>query len=332
MAGIIVSEGSGEVNALYGNVQTPITSFLIKRAEALEQESIASKIFKKRASTHWAEGYRSLVAMDDFEPTPENGAYPTNDFGEGFDQSILNYTWKSQFAISQELIEDGNIINLTKRPENFMTAYYRTQERFFAKMLGSALQGATEMKVKAQAFNAKSADGKAFFSNAHKGKKSGTKLCNAYKNAFSEEVLGEMATRMQNMEGDNGETLALTPDTIIIPNIASLKKLVFGVIGSEREPGTANNTYNYQAGSWTVYVWPYLNQFIGSMAEPFILMDSSYCDTADVAVWQERVPLTVRSTLDDNDANVWKGRARFGGGFVDFRGMMAGGLSTGDEL
>lgn len=332
MAGIIVSEGSGEVNALYGNVQAPIASFLTKRAEALEAASVGEKIFKLRKSTHWAEGYHSLTAMDDFEPTPENGAYPVDDFAEGYNQVIQNYTWKKQFAISQELVEDGNIINLTRQPEIFMTAYYRTRERFLANLLGSALQAKSAAKIKGQEFSTKGADGKVFFSNAHKGKKSGNTLSNAFKDAFSKDVLGEMATRMQNMEGDSGETLALCPDTIIIPNIASLKDTVFGVIGSEREPGTANNTYNYQAGSWTVLIWPYLNQFIGDLAAPFILMDSHYCDVGDVAILQDRVPLTVRSTLDQNDANVWKGRSRFGAGFVDFRGMMAGGLETGDSL
>ena len=61
-------------------------------------------------------------------------------------------------------------------------------------------------------------------------------------------------------------------------------------------------------------------------------MDSNYMDEADVAIWQERVPLTVKSVVDENDANRWKGRARFAGGFVDFRGMLAGGLAAGGTL
>ena len=36
-------------------------------------------------------------------------------------------------------------------------------------------------------------------------------------------ALTAAATRMQNMKGDNGETLGLVPDTIIIPNDADLK-------------------------------------------------------------------------------------------------------------
>ena len=36
--------------------------------------------------------------------------------------------------------------------------------------------------------------------------------------------------------------------------------------------------------------------------------------------------------LTDNDVYRWKGRARYTGGFVDFRGLMAGGISGGTAI
>ena len=114
--------------------------------------------------------------------------------------------------------------------------------------------------------------------------------------------------------------------------MTSLKKTAFAVLHSEKEPGSENKYFNYLYGNLDVVIWPYLNHFITPGSEPWILMDSSYMEQVDCAVWLDRTPLEVKSVVDENDANRWKGRSRFGGGFVDFRGMMAGGVSHGAAL
>lgn len=330
--GIIISENSHLNDPLFGKWQAPIASFLEKRAEAIDQGSVAKKIFREVNSTHFAESYGGMTAMGDFSPSAENGAYPVTDFQVGHMKTIQNYTWKNSFTISRELIDDGNLIELKKRPAAFMTAFDRTVERFYARMLGNALQGKTSFALDGIDFDTTSADGVCVFSNAHKGKVSKRTLVNAYKDEFSAEMLGKAATAMQNMKDDDDNTLGLVPDTIIIPNIEGIKAAVWAAVGSEKIPGSSNNDYNYQFGNWNVIIWPYLNDFIGSLTAPWIIMDSKYCQECDVAIKQEREPLTVTSVIDDNDANRWKGRARFGGGFVDFRGMLAGGLAAGGNL
>lgn len=332
MAGIIVSEASARNDMLYGKWQAPITSFLEKRLEQVDRESLASKIFRKVNSTHWAESFGSLTAIGDFKPSPENGKYPISDFEQGYSKILKNYTWKNSFAISREMLEDVNLINLKKQPAGFLTSYERTRERFFANLLGSALQGLTVAKVGDEEFDVTGADGATVFATDHVGKVSKKNISNAFSDAFSADALGEAMTRMQNIKGDNDETLALSPDTLVIPNLTGLKKDIFAVIGSEKEPGTGNNDFNYLFGNLNVIVWPYLNDFIAPGSEPWILMDSKYMEQVDCAVWLDRVPLTINSVVDENDANRWKGRARFGGGFVDFRGMMAGGVAHGEAL
>ena len=45
------------------------------------------------------------------------------------------------------------------------------------------------------------------------------------------------------------------------------------------------------------------------------------------------MPLEVKSIIDtNNDNNVWQGRARFGAGFVDWRFVAVGNMSTGTDL
>ena len=156
---------------------------------------------------------------------------------------------------------------------------------------------------------------------------------NLFSDAFSVDALGRMETRMHLFKGDNGEILDVAPDTILIPEDADLKKAVFAAIGADKDPVTANNAFNYQYGRWTVIVWSYLNQFLSSGKAPWVLMDSKYNQTYGGAVWNDRIQLSVRSTVDENtDANVWRGRSRFNATFNDWRFAAVGGVTGGTTL
>ena len=124
---------------------------------------------------------------------------------------------------------------------------------------------------------------------------------------------------MQDFTDDDGNLLNVAPDTIIIPNIGSLKRAVFAAVGSELDPETGNNAMNFQAGLWNVIVWPYLPKAIGNKPY-FMLMDSKFKDDYMCLPFLDRVALTVKSDIDPNtDANIWRGRARFAAGFNNWR-------------
>lgn len=333
MANFNLTEGSGKFAALYGKFEAPIVSCIEDTCEAWEQESMAGKIFRKAKSEHFAEGYTSTTAMDDWQPVGENGARPTNGFEEGYPKILANEVWKSMFSISRELVDDNQIGAMMQRAKKFTNAYYRTRERFFARLLGEAMQGKTSMTINGRAFDTTGADGQCVFSKMHKPKVKGAAQSNLYADAFSEDALFQAMTAMQNLKGDNGETLALCPDTIVIPNVAALKKSVMTVLATYNKPGSANNDVNPLFGNFNLLVWPYLNDFIGTTnTAPWILMDSRYNDEADCCVWQDRVDMEVSNKEGDNDEQQWTGYARFTGGYVDFRGIMACGISGGSTL
>ena len=335
MSGITVSIGSGVVDSIYGNVQVPIKSYLIKRAEAFEQNSVLTKLFREESSTHWAEGYGGETAMDGFEPVGEGGAYPTTDFREAFQQSIVNETWKQSFSVTQELVEDGKLGTMKQRANKLVTAYYRTREQFGRMLYAGALAG-TQMTFNGKVFNTAGADKKALFATDHPAKVKGAAQSNLYQGDFTAENLDAVETNMQNIKGDNGELLAIVPDTILIPNDAALKRKVFEVIGADKDPDTSNNGFNYQYGRWNVIADPYLTWALAKMKindKPWILLDSNFIQENDAAIFQNRIKLNIQSEIDkNNDNNRWKGRARFSGGFVDWRFAAAGGMSRGTEL
>ena len=332
MANITFTEGSGLQDSIFGKSQEPIKMFLEKRGEAFEQASVLPELYKMDTSRHWGEKFTTLTAMEGFQPVGENGEYPVDGMQEGYSKFLEHVTWKNSFSLSREIIDDSKLMDLKQKPAAFITSYYRTREKFGAALLGAAIKKQTSVNYGGQAFSTTGADGVCLFSKVHPAKVKGGNQTNLFADAFSNDALMAMETKMQDFRGDNGEVLDVAPTTILIPNDYALKKAVFAAIGADKDPATANNGYNYNFGRWNVIVWPYLNQFITAGTSPWVLLDKQYNDEHGSAVWLDRVKLEVRSELASNDANVWKGYARFVAGFNDWRGYAVGGVEGGTTL
>ncbi len=334
MANIILTEGSGTLNQLIGKIQVPLASYIDSTIESFERASVGLKIFTKRKSTNFAEGYGGATGLDDFSPVGEGGAYPLAGFADKKLKTLHNETWKQSVKITREMLDDshGNVERIIKQGGMLARSYHRTLDRFLANLLGTALTNGASFNSVAANFDTTSYDGKCVFSNAHTNQVNGAVQSNAYTDAFSVDVLGALVTAMQNFTDDKGNTLGLNPDTIIIPNDSRIKQAVFSAVGSDKLPGTSYNDLNYLAGNFHVMVWPELNKFMGTSNIPYIILDSAFNADADCAIFQEREPLEVSDKWDDNDSYILKGRARFTGGFADWRGMCAGGLTFGSSV
>lgn len=332
MAGIIFSEGSNVNDSIFGKSQEPIKMFLEKRAEAFEAKSILPEIFNMETSNHWAEKFTTMTAMDGFQPVGENGAYPVDGMQEGYSKVMEHMTWKDSFSLSREIIDDSKLMDLKNQPKGFITAYYRTREKFGAALFGAAIAKQSTLNFGGKVFSTAGADGQALFSKTHPSKIKGGSQSNLFADAFSDDALAAIEERMQGFKGDNGELLDVAPTTIIIPNDYKLKKAVFAALGSDKDPETANNGFNFLFGRYNVIIWSYLNQYLASGTSPWIVMSKTYNEDYGSAMWLDRVKLEVRSEIAENDANVWKGYSRFIAGFNDWRGFAVGGVSGGDQL
>ena len=332
MANITFTEGSGLNDSIFGKSQEPIKMFIEKRGEAFEQASMIKELFLMVSSNNWAEKYTTMTAMQGFQPVGENGNYPVDGMQEGFSKTIENMTWKDSFSLSREMIDDGKLMDLKKQPAAFTAGYYRTRERFGAALLAGAAGGSASVKFGDKAFSTIGADGKGLFAKDHPSKLGKKAQSNQFSDAFSNDALAAMESAMQDFRGDAGEVLDVVPQTILIPNDYKLKMDVFAAIGADKDPDTSNNGFNFNFGRWSVIIWPYLNEFLAAGLKPWILMDSRYNQENGCAIWQDRVKLEVRSELAGNDANLWKGYARFSAGFNDWRGFAIGGISGGTKL
>ena len=335
MAGITFSEASGLQDSIYGKSQAPIRMFLEKRGEAFEPQSMVKELFNGETSTHYGEKFTTMTAMEGFQPVGENGNYPVDNMQEGFNKTMEHMVWKNSFSLSREIVDDAKLMDLKRQPAAFIAGYYRTRERFGAALFGTAITGGTSTSFRGVSFATTTADNKCLFAKDHPSvlKTNKGTQSNQFADEFSVEALGAVETAMQDFRGDSNEILDVAPDTIVIPNDYKLKNAVFEAIGSDKDPSTSNNGFNYQYGRWTVIIWPYLNEFITKGTSPWILMDSRYNQEYGGAIWLDRKTLEVKSRIDEgNDANVWSGYARFTAGFNDWRFAAVGGVAGGTQL
>jgi phage major head subunit gpT-like protein len=313
------------MDSVFGKSQAPIAALIEQRVEQFEKNSQIKNIFKMKKSNRYADKYTSLTSGMGFAPVGEGGAYPDDDFQESYDKTLSAETWKDQFTVTKEAIEDDLMGAIQNKAKNFSFLHARSRENFAAHMLWGGIGTSIDhgLPGKTKPFVTTGADGVALFSTAHPSKTGRqANQTNLFANAFSVDALSYVQEKMFKFRDDDGNLLEIMPDTIVIGTSPMLFKAVVAAIGSELDPDTANNATNFQYGLWNVIRWPYLDLFAPSTAVAagaWFLMDSKANDVLDGAIFQDRVPLKVRSDLEGNDNNVWKGRARYGAGFVDWR-------------
>lgn len=334
MPNITFNIGSEVANsAVFGLSQAPIRALIENRAEAYEQNSMLEKIFNKQNSKHPVEKYTSMGTMNGPMPVGEGGAYPVDGMEEGFSKTLSPMVWRDKFIITREAMDDSKIIDLKQKPTQFTKGFYRVKEDFGGAMLGGAV-GNTSITYRGRKFDTTGADGKAFFAKDHPAAhKKGLVQSNLFAGEPTAANLGKLETRMQNFAGDGGEVLAVAPKTILIPNDAELKNQVLEAIGSDKDPKSGNNGFNYQVGRWNLIVWPYLNFLLKAGIKPWFLIDPDYNEEYNCAVLQQRVKMEITSGFDEGKINnVWHGYERYGIGFNDWRGFAVGGIDGGEAL
>ena len=329
MAGIVFSKGSGLNDSVYGASYEPIKMLIEKKAEAFEQRSFIPAFFVEEQSDKFGEKLASMTSMNGFKPVGEGGAFPVDNMQEGYSKFLEHETWKDEFTITREMIDDSNTLNMRAKPTAFTQGYYRTRERFAAALVAGAV--GTSITFGGKVFKTTCNDGCAQFSKVHTSKTgAAANQSNLFTNVFSAADLALAEAAMQGFKDDNGYVLDVIPDTIMIPNQGALKAAVFAAIGADKDPATSNNGFNFLFGRWNVIVNPYWTPAVGS---PWIVLSGRYNEDNVGAVWFDRMKLTVKAQEDPDTWNMaWKGMARFTAGFNDWRFAAMGGVADGTTL
>ena len=319
---MLFNKSSNLNDSVFGKSITPIQLAMIEEEQAYLKTTQLDKIYKMMTSNQFAISMTSMTAKGDMENVGEGGAYPFTSQQEGYKKAIYNEDeWKLAMVITETMVEDAELFDPVAFAKDFMLPYTRTREKFGATAFVGA--NATTVNFGGKAYDTTTADGVALFSTAHPSKTGKTGNQTNYFNAsFSYDNLMAVEEYMQKLTDDNGNLMNIQPDTIVIPNNARIKKLVFdAVFTSSGRPDTANHSANLNADRWNVVVWNQISNPANATGDVWYLIDSKR-NVIDGSLFVDRTPLTVRDWKDNNTGNlVFGGRARYTLGFNNWRAM-----------
>jgi len=329
--GKLINSYDGLMDSFMGKSLYPIYKIINDKGADYENKlSLLTNVFNEESSSNFAEKIVDEIGMGDYAPTIEGGVYNASDVQEGYSSFLEHTEWTNSLELTKTMMEDNKTSDIKRKAGLFAQSYHRTREDFKAAVLANGINATVTYKGKT--FKTICADGLSLFNIAHTSKTGETAVqTNRFTNTFTDDVLGEIMTRMQNVKDDRGNIIGISPDTIIIPNNHTLKKAVFAAIGAEKEPDTANNGFNYLFGTWRVICSPMLANYMG--ATEFILMDSQYNKDASGAVWYNRVNNEIETDIAEKTRNfLLFGRARWSAGFHDWRAFAIGGTAAGTTI
>jgi hypothetical protein len=135
-----------------------------------------------------------------------------------------------------------------------------------------------------------------------------------------QKAMHTLAVTMRNFKDENGDNMGFVADTLIIPcNRPALEAAAKIVCGTERAAGSNNNDINTQYGNWTLVVldgWE-------TEDDRFMVMSSDANESLLGNMFFNRVPLDIRSGIDDHTRNMyWNGYCRFGVGFATWKHIL----------
>lgn len=334
-------------NSAFNILQEPFKMMMTKSAEAFERQSIIPYLYVVQSMDTFQEEYRSKTSMDGFKPTEDMEVAGISSFEESYRMVMRTQTWTNSFVVSKQTMEDNQLQQINPDAMGFVKGYYRTRENYAVRMIGAALgEDYAEYKIKAsvQGLGSDTADGTIegtrvpYFKNNHKTVGGTYTQSNKFKTSAAltidgsdpeeeakiADLIGQIDSIMSTYKGDKGEIIPTDIDTIIIAEDFRLKDALQRALRSRYNERMGSNGVNLFYGKYELVVNPYLNQLaaFSENKKGILLVSRSKNRECLGAVWKDRVPLEIRSYIDnDTQANVWAGRARFGVTFGDFRAM-----------
>ena len=329
MANVIYSKMADKTDAMYGKFLHPIKMLIESESNACEKnESILKALFNIEKSNRYAETVIGESDFDVFRGTLEGAGAENDTVGQTFSKTITHHAFMKEFTITKEMADDSKIgisANISAGPKKLVRAYYKTRTKLACTALINGTK--TTAKFANTTLDLTTADGKPLFDGAHPystDKMKGKTQSNYFHGVIStaaalEEALGVAANHLRNFKDENGETMEYVADVLVIPsNRPKFEALCKKVVGSERTVGTNNNDINTQYGNWSIVVLP------GWLAESdqFMIMSSDANASLSGSMFYNRIPLDMRSWIDDHTRNlVFNGYCRIGIGFNTWKHM-----------
>ena len=318
-------------NPLIGKYENPIRMIIQNESDmCAKNDDLVRALFEVQKSKKFGESIVTENEFDLFSPTDEGGKAPNVSYNVVAEKFLKHVTFKSQFRITEEMMEDSQYNQIEVKARKHTRSYYRTRNLFASRLHAGALGGA-DGKNKVITFGSKSAtktfdittaDGKALFSALHE---SGANrfyhvLGAVIDTGVVSAALSCAVEKIRNMKDESGYAMGYTADTIVIPgDDYPLEQAVKQVLGSEYgngEGGVLSGSINLHYGNYTLVVDPLWTR-TDKTVHPIMVESSHARRNLQGSIFFDRRPLTIKAHVEpETDDYIWNGSARMVGGFT----------------
>lgn len=331
------------VKGLMGEISTLIEEGL---SDTAGKKSAIPYLFNEEKSDKAIERHVIEDGYDLFDPQLDGDAAKSDKTNEIGHKDISHVIYSKVIDFTETMLEDAAYKmdpSIKVRSKELPSAYWKTRERVAQ---GAYINGESEsFMFRGAKIDTTTFDGKPLFSKEHtfgneeRGHAFDTQSNLYYIDLKDKEALhagniaeilsagGEIINQMLN---SNGEPQDFDADTVFVPRgvktIGGVDK-VRRALGSEYFPGTSLNDINTQKGAFDFV--PLSNWHPDTLE--LMIMSQEAKEMLNKAMFYNRVSLGINVWRDERTGTIhYRGRGRWGLGFVDYKHVIKLKIYTGD--
>ncbi len=271
-----------------------------------ELPSQIDQFYKMIPSNNAWEEFFSVGAVGDIPAF--NGKLEYQSINPGYLSRIEPKEYAGGLIFERKFIDDKKYAVMDDQVGALTESAQRTREKIGVETFAYAFSSAQTFLY--------SEEGVALCSDSHTTK-SGVSTANGFDNAgtsaLSKTSLAATRLAMRRFVNDIGQRIVVEPDTLIVPD--SLYDTAMEIVGSEKDPTSANNTKNMMYGRMKVIPYMRLDDYDSNN---WFLVDSKAMKRN--LLWIDRIPKETKMTVDfDTFAVKWSIYFRCGCGWKDWR-------------
>ena len=265
-----------------------------------------AEFFSMDSSRDSFEKWSSMGELGDF--TEFNGSVPYQSQAQGYDVIAEHREFANGFQVTRKMYDDDRHGIWERQSPALANAYNRTRQNHGARLFNNAFVNDT--------FFYNNSENVALCADAHTTNASGVSTATGFDNltvaSFSATAVSALRTQMRGFRGDVGNKISVMPNKLVYP--IELADRADEIIKSDKDPLTANNTYNPQGnGRWSGTDWEYLND-----TNNWFMLDTQ--SAKKWVVWFDRIPLDFGKAEEfDSFVAKWRAYCRYSWMFLNWR-------------
>jgi hypothetical protein len=273
-----------------------------------------NELYTRAGSSQAWQEYFEVGALGDI---PEfNGALTYLSISPGYHTLIEPKEYAAGIQFERKFLKDKQYPVLENRAGMLTKSALRTMDKIAVRPFAYAFSSAFDYMT--------SEEGVALCSDSHTTK-SGVSTTygfdNAGTSALNKTSLAATRLLMRKFKDDIGNRIDINPDTLLVPD--NLYDTAMEIVGSDKDPESANNTKNMQSGRFKVIPYLRLDDYD---TNNWFMIDSSLMK--QFLLWVDREAPFSTNTIDF-ETYIWKFAIyfRIGCGFTNWRWLFGQNVS-----